>query len=50
MLHYLTKFCAVIYVDWPKSSLASFVADMIDIGLYDPLDTDDTDEDVIGLA
>ena len=50
LLHYLTNICALIYFDWPKETIDSFVADMIDIGLYDPLDTDDTDEDVIGLA
>ena len=50
LLHYLTNICALIYFDWPKETRDSFVADMIDIGLYDPLDTDDTDEDVIGLA
>jgi|21_taG_2_1085346.scaffolds.fasta_scaffold28708_3 hypothetical protein len=50
LLNYLTNICALIYFDWPKETRDSFVADMIDIGLYDPMDTDDTDEDIIGLA
>ena len=50
LLHYLTDIGALMCFCGNKETIDSFVADMIDIGLYDPLDTDDTDEDVIGLA
>ena len=41
LLHYLTNVCALIYFDWPKVTRDSFVEDMIEIGLYDPMDTDE---------
>lgn len=47
LLNYLTNICAIIYYQYPLKSQDLFVESMIEIGLYDPMDSDD---DVIGLA
>jgi len=49
LLNYLTNICALIYYQFPTDSQDKFVAEMIEIGLYDPM-LDDYEDDVIGLA
>tara|TARA_R100000988_G_C3982664_1_gene157877 strand:- start:852 stop:1115 length:264 start_codon:yes stop_codon:yes gene_type:complete len=50
LLNYLTNICALIYYQWPLKAQDAFVAEMIDIGLYDPMADDYDEDDVIGLA
>tara|TARA_Y100001972_G_scaffold92106_1_gene112777 strand:+ start:31 stop:294 length:264 start_codon:yes stop_codon:yes gene_type:complete len=50
LLNYLTNICALIYYQWPLKAQDKFVAEMIEIGIYDPMQDDYEDDDVIGLA
>tara|TARA_R110002020_G_scaffold332354_2_gene547756 strand:- start:87 stop:326 length:240 start_codon:yes stop_codon:yes gene_type:complete len=41
LLTYLTNICAIIYYQYPLQSQDLFVESMMEIGLYDPKDSDD---------
>lgn len=44
LLHYLTNICAIIYYQFPLKAQDRFVAEMMDIGIYDPMSDDDYDD------
>tara|TARA_Y100000593_G_scaffold85467_1_gene162516 strand:- start:393 stop:656 length:264 start_codon:yes stop_codon:yes gene_type:complete len=50
LLNYLTNICALIYYQWPLKAQDKFVEEMIEIGIYDPMQDDYDEDDVIGLA
>ena len=52
LLHYLTNICAIIDLQMPLKYQDEFVREMIEIGLYDPNEgfEDDDEVDVIGLS
>tara|TARA_Y100000004_G_scaffold121473_1_gene136545 strand:- start:613 stop:876 length:264 start_codon:yes stop_codon:yes gene_type:complete len=50
LLHYLTNICAIIDLQMPLKYQDQFVEEMKDLGLYDPKEGFEDDDDVVGLA
>ena len=50
LLHYLTNICAIIDLQMPLKYQDQFVEEMNDLGLYDPKEGFEDDDDVVGLA
>ena len=50
LLHYLTNICAIIDLQMPLKYQDQFVEEMKELGLYDPEEGFEDDDDVVGLA
>ena len=50
LLHYLTNICAIIDLQMPLKYQDQFVEEMKEIGIYDPKEGFEDDDDVVGLA
>jgi len=50
LLHYLTNICAIIDLQMPLKYQDQFVEEMKDLGLYNPREGFEDDDDVVGLA
>ena len=50
LLHYLTNICAIIDLQMPLKYQDQFVEEMKELGLYDPDEGFEDDDEVVGLA